>query len=271
MGSNLDITTLFFQNIFGGGVVSRVMAGVIAFSISGNLVVMTFTASRVKQEIAKEGILPYSLFFARGHTTFIARIWSRYVTKQREHLEQTPIPALFLHWLSSIVLIAATSALKPMAAYSALASLYAYTTHVMVGLLVSGGFLYLYLTPSRRWDAKLNYRPFGKKLQFPIHALFYLLACIFPLVTIFAPPSASSPFFSNTWYVVPAVGISAPLWGLLWWAVIKLWSRSTATELVVHRVPNVEEDEEDPGQYILVAEVVDHAWVVQGKREVAGA
>src|SRR5947207_934553 len=99
------MATLFFQNIFGKGAASRSMAAVIAFSIFGNLVVMTFTASRVKQEIAKEGILPLSLLLARGHTTFIARIWSKYFPSQKEHLEQTPIPALFLHWLSSMILI----------------------------------------------------------------------------------------------------------------------------------------------------------------------
>ena len=241
------------------------MAGVIAFSIFGNLVVMTFAASRVKQEIAKEGILPYSLFFARGHATFIARIWSRYATNPPQHLEQTPIPAMFLHWLSSITLIAAISALKPMAAYTVLASLYAYTMNALVGLVVAGGLLYLYLTPSRRWDAKLNFRPFGKKLKFPIHALFHLLACIFVLIATFAPPSISSPFWSSTWYVVPTVGISAPMWGLVWWAGIKVRSKSTARELVVHRVPNVEEDEEDPGRYILLSEVVDHAWEVPEK------
>jgi len=87
------MATLFFHNIFGTDTASKKMAGVFASSIFGSLVVITFSASRVKQEIAKDGILPYSLFFACGHSTFIAHRWSRYVTNQREHLEKTPIQA----------------------------------------------------------------------------------------------------------------------------------------------------------------------------------
>ena len=57
-----DMATVFFQNLFEEDIAKRVMSAMIAFSIFGNIVVMTFTAARVKQEIAKEGILPFSLF-----------------------------------------------------------------------------------------------------------------------------------------------------------------------------------------------------------------
>jgi hypothetical protein len=46
LGSPLDLATLFFRDIFGAGAAPKVMAALIAFSIFGNLVVMTFTASR---------------------------------------------------------------------------------------------------------------------------------------------------------------------------------------------------------------------------------
>lgn len=39
------------------------------FQYMDNLIVMTFTAARVKQEIAKEGILPESLLFANTTPT----------------------------------------------------------------------------------------------------------------------------------------------------------------------------------------------------------
>lgn len=81
------MATLFFGRTFGNKMVQQALAGLVAFSIFGNIVVMTFTASRVKQEIAKvwprlhgfnrgkadrhpqEGILPFSLFFATSRTT----------------------------------------------------------------------------------------------------------------------------------------------------------------------------------------------------------
>ena len=79
--SGVDIATLFFSRLFATEVAERVMAAVIAVSIFGNLIVMTFTASRVKQEIAKQGILgPPSLFFATGHTTPWAWIRRRFST-----------------------------------------------------------------------------------------------------------------------------------------------------------------------------------------------
>jgi hypothetical protein len=46
MNTELDIASRFFENIFGSEVASRVMSGIIALSILGNIIVMTFTASR---------------------------------------------------------------------------------------------------------------------------------------------------------------------------------------------------------------------------------
>ena len=44
--NELDMATVFFREVFGNDIAPRVMAGLIAFSIFGNVVVMTFTASR---------------------------------------------------------------------------------------------------------------------------------------------------------------------------------------------------------------------------------
>ena len=48
MNTDLDIASVFFQDVFGSETASRVMAGIIALSIFGNILVMTFTASRGK-------------------------------------------------------------------------------------------------------------------------------------------------------------------------------------------------------------------------------
>lgn len=50
----------------GPGAAPRAMTGLVAFSIFGNTLVLTFTAAKVMQEIAEEGILPFSLIFAIG-------------------------------------------------------------------------------------------------------------------------------------------------------------------------------------------------------------
>ena len=40
------MATVFFREVFGNQMAPRVMSGIIALSIFGNIVVMTFTASR---------------------------------------------------------------------------------------------------------------------------------------------------------------------------------------------------------------------------------
>jgi hypothetical protein len=117
---------------------------------------MTFTASRVKQEIAKEGILPYSLIFATGQTTPAAWLKNQFFKSQsvntsfsekgdsrtQDPLEQSPIAALGLHWLSSIFLIAVTSRYDSATAYSFLITLYSYVIAMLIGVLTSVALLY---------------------------------------------------------------------------------------------------------------------------------
>jgi hypothetical protein len=52
------MATLFFRDIFGEGAAPKAMASLIAFSIFGNLVVMTFTASRGKLTSPGRMLLP---------------------------------------------------------------------------------------------------------------------------------------------------------------------------------------------------------------------
>lgn len=56
------VAALFFSRIFGDRNANTVQNTFMAFSSFGNILVQTFTASRVKQEIAKEGILPFTKF-----------------------------------------------------------------------------------------------------------------------------------------------------------------------------------------------------------------
>ena len=223
----------------------------------------------MKQEIAKEGILPASLFFATGTTTFVARMWARLRHRTpnqtaTDHLEQTPVAALGLHWFSSIVLLAVTSFLEPRIAYDVLISLYAYVIIVLVGFFVSGGLLFLYLNPGSDWANKANFRPFGK---YPVHAVIYFLVCGFLLIAAFAPPDAASSFSTkNTgvqWYIVPVIGISTLAWGVIWWLGLQAMSWKWQRRLEVTRVANIVKDADDEGQYIQVAEVVNHAWLVR--------
>jgi amino acid transporter len=253
-----DMATLFFSEMFGDETAKRVMAALIAYSIFGNIVVMTFTAARVKQEIAKEGILPFSLFFATSHTTPLARL--RASQDAEEHLEQTPMAALALHWLSSIFLICVTSMLSPETAYSFLVSLYSYTMVVLNGFFVAGGLLLLKFTISRDWATYSNFTPWLN----PTHAIIYFVTCGFLLFAAFAKPSDGSPFsyaISHIeWYLVPTIGLSAVTWGLIWFSGLHLVMYQKMERLVVTRLALVVPDKEVPGQFIQKAEIVRREW-----------
>ncbi|KAL8816447.1 MAG: hypothetical protein Q9223_004542, partial [Gallowayella weberi] len=237
LNSELDMATVFFREVFGNELAPRVMSGILAFSIFGNIVVMTFTASRdhaypnpqpdiylppllaptVKQEIAKEGILPFSLFFASSSTTPWARIRRRFFPSSTLNHpdEQSPSAALFLHWIFSIVMIAATSPTTPDIAYTVLVSLYAWVVVLLLGLFVSGGLLYLrFFSPDRRtWTATSGFKPWGG----PTAAIIYTLVCAFLLVAGYIPPSSDSPFASAEtgvkWWIVPTAGLGSALLG----------------------------------------------------------
>ncbi|KAJ7206912.1 APC amino acid permease, partial [Mycena pura] len=63
LSSRRIIAALFFRNLF-GPVTERALSVFIALSTLGNLLAGQFTQGRVIQELGREGILPYSAFFA---------------------------------------------------------------------------------------------------------------------------------------------------------------------------------------------------------------
>ncbi|KAK4693144.1 hypothetical protein P7C71_g4203, partial [Lecanoromycetidae sp. Uapishka_2] len=225
--AELDMATVFFREVFGNDLAPRVMSGIIAFSIFGNIVVMTFTASRVKQEIAKEGVLPFSLFFARSTTTPIGRLVNHFWPSNLpdDHLEESPAPALFLHWIFAMIMIGATSSTVPSVAYDILVSLYSYTVVVLVGFFVASGLLYLrFFSEGKEWTSGSGFKPWGG----PTAAIIYSVTCAFLLVAAFLPPSAGSYFAKSStgleWYIVPTVGLGTLLLGYKYYLTLELKS-----------------------------------------------
>jgi amino acid transporter len=274
-----------FDSSSGPDTAKRVMAGLIAISVFGNILVMTFTAARVKQEIAKEGILPWSLFFATGHTTPWAWLRSRmgHGTERprsstiegfslEDQLEKSPMAALALHWFTSVLLVLVTAPLKPVTAYSFLTSLYSYVNLNVVGFLVSGGLVYLKLDSffrgehGRNWANKASYIPWIS----PLHAIIYLAATGFFLFATFARPSSDSTFAKKmqgyAWYLLPTIGLSSLLWGVFWWLGLKTIERNRRRKLVVTRTPYIERD--DDGSYVQKAELVEHEWLTVVKSDI---
>lgn len=151
--SNTPVAEQFFLITYGGASYNgcnldvdtsskgyKMFAAFLAISSLGNIIVMTYTAARVKQEIAKSGILPYSKFFADNRDFSVGRFlkWLR-DHKQKftsvlrdgflspeQHSEKTPIGALLLHVGASVILLFATAGMTGDNAYSLLTKLSAY-------------------------------------------------------------------------------------------------------------------------------------------------
>jgi amino acid transporter len=262
------MATLFFGQMFGNENAKQALSGLVALSIFGNIVVMTFTASRVKQEIAKEGILPFSLFFASSRTTPYAWWKSRgrpnSATGEVCHLEQTPMAALGLHWAMSVILVGVTAMLPPETSFTVLVELYSYVVRILVPMVVSGGLLYLKFNRSMEWSAKANFHPWMS----PLHAILYFLTLAFLGVVLFVKPPAGSPFTDEAghvkWFIVPSIGISALAWGSVWFLGLKsvMWSRGRV--LTVTRTPVIGADAD--GQYVQKAELIEQEWHTTRRR-----
>jgi amino acid transporter len=274
--STIDMAGAFFHDLFDstygphGGL--RAMAALIAFSIFGNILVLTFTAARVKQEIAKEGILPKSLFFATSHTT----PWARFQNRSRKspntgteedldfemHLEKSPMAALALHWFFSIFLILITAMLQPATAYSFLVTLYSYVNVAVLGSLTGGGLLYLKMDSwrhkehGRNWYNKVQWTPFLD----PLPTILYFSAMIFLVFAAFVKPAGTSPFAEKVtlyaWVLVPAIGLSSLLWGVIWWFGLEFAQWKGRFRIEVSRRPYLDKDSE--GNYVQRVELVDH-------------
>jgi amino acid transporter len=279
--NSIDMAGSFMHYLFdssmGPQTARRVMAGLTAMSTFGNIIVMTFTSARVKQEIAKEGILPYSLYFATGHTTPWAKLqawWRRDTTSTsnhqssgidlENHLEQTPMAALALHWFTSVLLIAVTSMLKPVTAYAFLVSLYSYVNCAVVGFLVSGGLIYLKLDSYFRGERGRNWANLADFVPWlsPLHAVIYFAATGFFLFATFTPPPLNSTYAKAVqtyqWYLLPTIGLSSLIWGVFWWLGIRWLEYIRRRVFFVVRTAYVEEDADK--NYVQKAEIVEHWW-----------
>jgi hypothetical protein len=158
LGSNQDLAEIFFEGVFGRNQQARsAMAIINAILAFGNLLVQTFTTARVKQEIAKEGILLFAKFFATRRSTpweYVKRKLAGELSPQAKeintHLVKTLIGALSLQFLSLIFLVAVTSMLNPKTTYYFLATLFSYVIMGLSGFIVSGELLFLNVTGRRQ-------------------------------------------------------------------------------------------------------------------------
>ncbi|KAG0131521.1 amino acid permease-domain-containing protein [Tuber indicum] len=195
----------FFLDVFGGNAFATTIVPLcIASSAFGNVLAVTFANSRVKQELGKEGVLPWSRFWASDKPF------------------GTPAAALLLHWVFSVVIISAPSSEDT---YDFFICLFT-SSQTWVSLFIGGGLLYLQHSPSQSeiWAAERT----DYHVWWPF-TLTFCLACVFLLIAPFIPNeygdgsllTGSIPF-----YVFPTVSLCVFVAGFIYWfGFAKIWPK----------------------------------------------
>ncbi|KAM5350606.1 hypothetical protein ACJ41O_007111 [Fusarium nematophilum] len=298
-GSN--VAQQFFERTLGSlstnqtGV--RIFHAFLAVSSMGNIIVMTYTAARVKQEIAKEGIIPWAKFFAQDGDMSLGRLL-RWFQKRgmfnsilrikwfspEEHRERTPIGAFVLHLISCFILIFATWRMDQDDAYTLLTSLSAYTINAFFGFWLGLGILILRFRgpPKSEVDeihnpasAPATWRQMTGKHFNPvlsvICATIYMVGGLWPIITTWIKPTIEQ---SLKWWLVPTISWSVIGSGVIWFLgfVAVAWriDRKHHKVFIVEKKPEFESadgfsDTEKTGRgsggYVLVHETVYLSWV----------
>ncbi|KAJ7488059.1 APC amino acid permease [Mycena latifolia] len=195
LGSKRIVAALFFRNLFGPAT-ERALSVFIALSTLGNLLAGQFTQGRVIQELGREGILPYSSFFA-SNKPFGA-----------------PLAGLLTQYLISCLFVLGP---PPGDAYLFMISTSSYSL-ALINTLVSFGLLLLY-TPA--------YKSFGWVPPFraprAITALFFL-SNVFLVAVPLVPPAPGRRVYDNLPYWLHAVvALAVSLIGLAYWYVWSVW------------------------------------------------
>ncbi|KAK3332514.1 amino acid permease-domain-containing protein [Cercophora scortea] len=188
--SDVTVAATFFENVWGkSAFVTRGVPVFIALSSLGNVFAQSFAMPRVKQELAKEGILPISRFWASD--------WPF----------NAPTGAIFLHWIitSTFILGSQTEDV-----YVFVTNTFIYSGN-WIKFFLGIGLLYLNFTPSERWaEQRTNFR------SSPLLTLFWIISLLYVLAAPFVPNKLlqTIPF-----YVVPALGTSLLAIGTGYWLV----------------------------------------------------
>lgn len=192
--SGVTVAALFFGNVF-GSVAERALSVFIALSALGNVITVTFAASRVNQELAKEGIpLPFG-------NKFWASNWPT---------GKSPLPGLIIHLIPSVIVIIAP---PPNIVYPFILDVEGYPQQI-INLFIVIGLFYL------RWKKPDAVRPF--KVWWPL-AVFFLAAASFLLIAPFLKPAngvGDTP--PLPYYLYCLVGIAIMFVGVLYWAAWRI-------------------------------------------------
>lgn len=226
----------------------------------------------MKQEIAKEGILPYSLFFARSYDLSLGRLFGRSRPKAEVdslYTENTPAATLALHWtFTNLMAVVPVLSIRPQPylptpAYTFVVGIVVYVTNLIKFTLIAIGLLCLRFSPKVRWAEKSQFK-------YPVisitAALILLVACVFPLICIWIPDrkytSLTNTSHLVSWFVIQTFGLGIIGLAFLYWVLfscyISVRSAREGKTLHVKREPKFKVDS---GGLTQIVEIVTLQWV----------
>ncbi|KAL1851095.1 hypothetical protein Daus18300_012642 [Diaporthe australafricana] len=187
--SEVIVAGLFFRNVFGASAGGRSLPAFVALSNLGNVLAVAFAHARLNQELAKEGMLPFSKFWASNKPS------------------NAPAASLFLHWLITVIILVAPPA-GP--AYNFIVDLYTYPG-VWINGFVAAGLIYLQFKKSENWSSPWH-------TYLPVTLLF-LAMNVFLAIVPFIPPTGSWDAEGYPYYIFPVVGVGVLILGGIYWTV----------------------------------------------------
>ncbi|KAB8294238.1 hypothetical protein EYC80_009670 [Monilinia laxa] len=179
----------FFKNIFGQVIGENVLPIAVVVSAFGNIAATSFAQARVNQELGRDGLLPFSRFFAGKATEG----------------EDAPVPGLFLHWFVSVLVIVVP---PPGEIYNFLVDIGGYPVSI-ISVAISGGLLYLQLTPSERYVS-----PFKAK---KIYTVVFMLSNVLLLILPWIKPVEEKGDSRFPYYAYPATALAILGSGVFYW------------------------------------------------------
>ncbi|KAB5517347.1 amino acid transporter-like protein [Coniochaeta sp. 2T2.1] len=203
------VTGIFFRNVFGPGVGSHILPLFVIISAAGNIAATSFAQARVNEELAKDGLLPFTKFWTS--TPKPAPVDSK--------LQPAPAPlppsrGLLLHWLISTLVII----LPPRGRiYNFLVDIGGYPVSV-ISVAVSIGLLYLHSTPAEKWASPFR----ASRIAMGIYAASNCLLLILPWIP---PRSGRSEDEGFVWFAYPATALGVLGVGGAWWVWWRLRGR----------------------------------------------
>jgi amino acid transporter len=192
--SGVVIAGHFFKNIFGEVIGENVLPLFIIISAFGNIAATSFAQARVNQELGRDGLLPFSRFFAGKNE------WD------------SPTPGLFLHWLISVLVIVVP---PPGEIYNFLVDIGGYPVSV-ISVAISLGLLYLQTSPTENWQS-----PFRAKKVYTV--IFAASNCLLLVLPWIKPKTAKGdgrfPYYAYPATALGILGSGVVYW--CWWAKLK--------------------------------------------------